>query len=168
MQTPTFRIFLASAILCCASYSKAEIVTINNIVLDGFQTVPPTGSLATGLASMTIDTETRDVTILGEFSGLEDDVLFGHLHGPAIPGRPSNLVILSLLIEGDFMRSGTFSATQRVSPFQLNVILDSRSYFNIHSLAHPDGEIRGQVFIPTPGGAGLLALGGLVAARRRR
>lgn len=168
MQTPTLRILLASAILCSVSQSNAEIITINDIVLDGFQPAPPTGSLATGLASMIIDTVTRDITIMGEFSGLEGDVIFGHLHGPAVPGQPSNLIILALQIEGDFMRSGTFSATQRVSPFQLNVILDSRSYINIHSVEHPSGEIRGQIFIPTPGGVGLLAFGGLVATRRRR
>ena len=159
-------LFLIAAL--CVGQASAEIITINDIVLDGFQPAPPTGSLATGLASMIINTDTRDITIAGVFSGLEADVIFGHLHGPAVPGQPSNLIILALEIEGDFMRSGTFHASQRVSPFQLGVILDSRSYFNIHSVAHPGGEIRGQVVIPTPSGLGLLAIGGLVATRRRR
>lgn len=146
----------------------AEIITINDIVLDGFQPAPPTDSLALGLASMIIDTETRDITIEGMFSGLEGDVLFGHLHGPAEFGQSSGLIILPLFIEGDFMRSGTFHSTQRVSAFQLNVILNSRSYLNIHSVAHPSGEIRGQVVVPSPGGLGILAMGGLIATRRKR
>jgi len=159
---------ITSVVLLMGSITQAEIVTVNDIVLDGFQTVPPTGSLASGIASMTIDTETRDFTISGSFENLEGDVIFGHLHGPADIGQPSNFIILPLQIEGDFMRSGTFTATQRVSPFQLNIILDSRSYVNIHSVAYTSGEIRGQVVVPTPGGLGLLAAGGLLAMRRQR
>lgn len=168
MQIPTLTIVLALVTFISHSPVKGEVISLTNIGLDGLQTVPSTGSLGTGLASMIIDTVTRDITIMGEFSGLEGDVIFGHLHGPAVPGQPSNLIILPLLIEGDFMRSGTFSVTQRVSPFQLNVILDSRSYLNIHSVTFPGGEIRGQIVIPAPGGVGLLAIGGLVATRRRR
>ncbi|MGV6813468.1 MAG: CHRD domain-containing protein [Phycisphaerales bacterium] len=171
MHTPFLKsaVFLAAvSSLAMSSAAMGEIIHIDDIVLDGFQPVPPTGSLASGLASVIIDTETRDISVTGSFSGLEGDVLFGHLHGPAVPGQSSNLVIFALQIQGDFMHEGTFTATQRVSPFQLNVILDSRSYLNIHSTAYPTGEIRGQVVVPTPGGLGLLAVGGLIATRRKR
>ncbi len=164
MQRPIICTVLAAA----ASVAAAEIITVDNIVLDGFQPVPPTGSLATGLASISIDTETRDLVINGTFSGLEGDVVFGHLHGPADSGQQGNLVFFSLEIEGDFMDSGTFSISRRVSFFQLSTILDSRSYINIHSTAYPNGEIRGQIYIPAPSSLGLLAMGGLVAIRRRR
>ena len=66
------------------------------------------------------------------------------------------------------MRSGTFHASQRLSASQLSVILDSRSYLNIHTTAFLGGEIRGQIVVPAPGGLGVLALGGLVVTRRRR
>ena len=164
MQRPIICAVLAAA----ASIANAEIITVENIVLDGFQPVPPTGSLATGLASISINTETRDLTIEGTFSGLEGEVLFGHLHGPADPGQVGNLVFFSLEIEGDFMDSGTFQISRRISLFHLSTILDSRSYINIHSTAYPGGEIRGQIFVPAPSSLGLLAIGGLIATRRRR
>ena len=168
MHTPFLKSVLILTSLAMSSAAMGEIIHINDIVLDGFQPVPPSGSLATGLASVVIDTDTRDISVTGSFSGLEGDVLFGHLHGPAIPGQSSNLVIFALQIQGDFMREGTFTATQRVSPFQLNVILDSRSYLNIHSTAFPTGEIRGQIVVPAPGVLGMLGLGGLAMTRRRR
>lgn len=168
MKASRFGLLLLPMTMGINSAALAEIVLVNDIAIDGFQTVPPTGSLATGLAEVTIDTQTRDFTIAGSFERLEGDVLFGHLHGPADFGQPSNIVILSLEIQGDFMRSGTFTATQRISPFQLNAVLDSRSYINIHSTAYPSGEIRGQVVVPSPGGIGLFAASGLLAMRRRR
>lgn len=151
-----------------STLSVGEIITVSNIVLDGFQPVPPTGSLATGLATVMINTETRNITIDGTFEGLEGDVLIGHLHGPGGFGMNSPLIIIPMTIGGDFGRSGTFHASQGVSQFQLNAILDSRSYINIHSFAYTEGEIRGQVVIPAPGAFGLIAMGGLIATRRRR
>jgi uncharacterized protein (TIGR03382 family) len=47
-------------------------------------------------------------------------------------------------------------------------IAQGRAYLNIHSNTFPGGEIRGFLVIPSPGGAALLGLGGLVALRRRR
>jgi len=164
MQRP---IMLAALTMTCSA-GLGEIITVNDIVLDGFQPSPPTGSLATGLASVMIDTITRDITIEGSFKGLEGDVIFGHLHGPADFGQPSNVIIIPLFIEGDFMRSGTFHANERLSPFQLGIVLDSRSYLNIHSVAHPSGEIRGQIVVPAPGSFGFLAASGLIVMRRRR
>ena len=153
--------------LCCSS-AIGGIITIDDIMLDGFQPVPPTGSLATGIASIEINTSTRDIHVEGSFEGLEGDVLFGHLHGPADFGQSSPLVIFALQIDGDFMRSGTFSADVRVNQFQFNAIMDSRTYLNIHSVAHPSGEIRGQVVVPAPSTlAGIMGFG-LIATRRRR
>jgi len=168
MQTPTMLAVLALTTSFASSVATAEIITIDNIVLDGFQPVPPTGSLATGLATVILDTDTRDITISGSFEGLEGDVFFGHLHGPADFGQPSSNILLPLFIEGDFMRSGTFHAEERLSSFQMNAVLDSRSYLNIHSFEYPDGEIRGQIVVPAPSGIAVLGLGCIASIRRRR
>ncbi len=150
------------------SQANAEIIRINDIVLDGFQPVPPTGSPGIGIAHVEIDTDTRFVTINGEFSNLVGEVTFGHLHGIADFGEVGNLIFFPLTIEGDFMHSGTFHATQRVSPFQLNVILDSRSYINIHSSTNISGEIRGQIVVPSTGALSTFAMAGLIGVRRPR
>ena len=97
MQKQTLRTILVSVISLIAAQANAEIISLIDIELNGFQTVPSTGSLATGLASVLIDTETRDFTVTGEFSGLEGDVLFGHLHGRAGFGETSNLIYMPFL-----------------------------------------------------------------------
>jgi CHRD domain len=152
----------------CACVSHADVIQIGNIGLDGFQPVPPTGSLATGTAIMTIDTDTRDIHVEGSFEGLGSNVLFGHLHGPADIGQISPIVIFALVIESDTLRSGTFHADARVNQFQFNAIMDSRTYLNIHSTDFQSGEIRGQVIIPAPGALGVLAGAGFIGLRRRR
>ena len=164
---PARSVILGTLVLLTAQAS-GDVITVSDIRLDGFQPVPPTGSLATGLASMTIDTDTRDITISGVFSGLEGPITMAHLHGPADIGQSSPLIFTFLTIETDDGFSGSFSAEDRVSSFQLNALLDSRTYLNVHTGAHPDGEIRGQVGVPAPGSAALLACLALGAAHRRR
>jgi hypothetical protein len=159
-------VFLAFGV--CASISNGELINISDIMLDGSQTVPPTGSLATGIASVQIDTLTRDILVEGSFEGFGSNVLFGHLHGPADFGQTSPVIIFALIIESDTLRSGTFHADVRVSQFQFNVIMNSRSYLNLHSTEFSSGEIRGQVVIPAPAGLGLFAVCGMIRTRRRR
>jgi hypothetical protein len=46
---------------------------------------------------------------------------------------------------------------------------EGRAYLNIHTTAFPGGEIRGfLIAVPAPATGAVLAMAGLVAARRRR
>lgn len=51
---------------------------------------------------------------------------------------------------------------------QLPSLLSNSLYVNIHTTTNPGGEIRGQIVLPEPATAGLLALGLLMLRRVRR
>jgi hypothetical protein len=89
-----------------------------------------------------------------------------HIHGFA--DTNTNAGVLSVLTNtggqtGSLSGSGTFTSTQ-IAQFSQNL-----GYVNVHSQQFAGGEIRGQlILVPGPGAAAGLALGGLVAIRRRR
>jgi hypothetical protein len=167
-MTPTiYRNAQIALVTLSAFQASADVIVINNIQLDGFQPAVPTLSPGTGIATMTINTETRFVEISGSYEGLLAPVTGAHLHGPADFGEPSAFILV--LINPTFGTEGTFSAARGVSQTILDHILNSQTFINIHTTAHPSGEIRGQVVIPSPMSVSMLALSGtFIAARRRR
>lgn len=164
MQRPIMLGILATSV----ALAHAEIITIDDVVLDGFQTIPATNSPAIGHAIVSVDTDTRDILINGTFSGMLGTVFGGHIHGPADADQNSPIVIFALDIVSQDGHSGSFSLDARLTQFQLSAFLDSRTYLNLHSTEFRDGEIRGQIVVPAPSVAALLPLGGLMLTRRRR
>nr|WP_244514696.1 CHRD domain-containing protein [Ensifer sp. LCM 4579] len=106
--------------------------------LKGSEEVPPVETSATGTADVSYDTESKNLTWTIEHSGLSGDVTAAHFHGPAAPGEnapPMVPIEVSALSQG----SATLDETQAAA------LTEGRMYVNLHTAAHPDGEIRGQV-----------------------
>lgn len=127
--------------------AAAEIITFN-IALSGSQEVPPNPSPGTGSAHITIDTVTRFVQVSGTVSGLMAPVTAGHVHGLAAPGATAGVLIafttIPITIAGNFSGSGFLSVAN------FDGLMNGLTYVNIHTLAYPGGEIRGQIVIPPP------------------
>ncbi len=117
--------------------------------LSGTSEVPPTTTTATGTATFTVNASSVDFKI--EVQGITD-VVAGHIHsgaagvnGPvrvtlvesAVPG-----VTNGVLAQGSFTSSGVSGVTYDEL---LNEIRNGTAYVNVHTVANPGGEIRGQI-----------------------
>ena len=107
--------------------------------LSGAEEVPPVETSATGTADVTYDTETMELTWTAEFSGLSGPATAAHFHGPAAAGENAGPVVPVEDLESP--SEGTATLTEE----QAAQLTEGMWYFNVHTAANPDGEIRGQV-----------------------
>lgn len=101
--------------------------------------VPPNTTGGTGRVTAALDGQTKVLTYTVSYSGLTGPPIAAHFHGPARPGQDAPPVVPVTDLANPMKGTATLSEAQ---------VTDLRSgkwYFNIHTSAHPGGEIRGQV-----------------------
>lgn len=186
-------LFVAIAALAGTTAANAAIIQYA-AVLDGASEAPPNTSAGVGTALLTYDNVAHTYRLTVSFSGLSGNVTAAHIHGatanprtgtagvmtqlPSYPGFPSGTTSGSYDRTFDMTLASTWSAafltarggsTAAAETFFINAVADGKAYLNIHTSVVPGGEIRGFFTqIPSPGSLGVLAAGGLLAARRRR
>ena len=70
-----------------------------------------------------------------------EDVTVMHIHGPAGFGTNAAVLFQFNSTEGDATEKFTLTETE------MNYLRDGLIYINVHTLSHPDGEIRGQFVV---------------------
>jgi hypothetical protein len=108
--------------------------------LSGASEVPPVTGPGSGSATASLDTTTKTLTWTVTYSGLSGPATAGHMHGPAATGANAGVLVpfqapLTSPIKG--------SAT--LTDGQISDLEAGRTYINLHTAAHPPGEIRGQL-----------------------
>ena len=121
-----------------ASPAMAEMVKMK-AMLAATQEVPPNDSAGKGTADVTFDTDTKKLDWTLQYSGLTGDATGAHFHGPADAGANADVAVP---IE-DPKSGGKGSAT--LTDAQAADLMAGKYYINVHTAAHADGEIRGQV-----------------------
>ncbi len=128
----------ALALALTVTVAQAETVKYT-ATLNGASEVPPTDSKGTGEATLNYDTDTKKLTYTLTYSGLTGDALAAHFHGPAAAG--ANGGIEAPITVGPSPITGEATLTDQKAAD----LADGKWYVNIHTKAHPAGEIRGQV-----------------------
>ena len=109
----------------------------------GDQEVPAVTTSATATLTGTYDKESRELTYTINWTGLSGDVTAAHFHGPAAAGETASP--LQDITIGTNGMDGSASATISASDALNSALLDGKVYYNLHTAANPDGEIRGHV-----------------------
>lgn len=138
-QAPWLVVTIIGAFLLCGT-ARAQQINFK-ADLSGASEVPPVTGAGSGSATASLDTATKTLTWTVTYSGLSGDTATaGHIHGPAAAGANAGVQVpfkppLTSPIKG--------SAT--LTDAQISDLEAGRMYINLHTAAHPPGEIRGQL-----------------------
>ena len=90
----------------------------------------------------------RIVTWTVSYNSLSSPITIVQFHGPAQPGKNAPGLV-SLTKQGSPVES-PITGQATLTPAQSRQFAAGDWYINIHTQAHPDGEIRGLVLTPKP------------------
>lgn len=129
--------FTAAALgILVAASAEAETITFK-AALDGATEVPAVTSDGKGSATVTLDTATKTATWKVDYSGLSGPATAAHIHGPAGPGTNAGVEVPLTIGASPLTGSATLTDAQVAD------LIGGKDYINIHTAAHPPGEIRG-------------------------
>ncbi len=129
------------AFIAASPAAYAETVNLK-ASLKGASEVPPNDSKGTGTAEVTYDTASKKLSWKGSYSGLTGNVAAAHFHGSTPPSPPAGNSAVVLPITAS---SSPFEGSATLNDAQAADLLGGKWYLNVHTAAHPGGEIRGQV-----------------------
>lgn len=166
-------------VLLAAPVQAVQIFSAN---LDGAQEVPPSGSSATGNATLVLSDDDQSLSYVITIVGLDfasqtpdtgDDVTRMHIHnapaganGPIVfgfidPSDDTDDFVLSFVASTlTATITGVWDTTDAGQPLAdfLDALRSGQLYINVHTERAPGGEVRGQI-VPEPTTMALLALG---------
>jgi len=142
-MTRQFAMLMAAGILTAGAAGPLQAETIHYATtLAGSAEVPPNTSAGTGTVAADLNTNTRTFTYTVTYSGLTGPAVAAHFHGPAAPGTNAPPVIAMKSLASPIKGSAV------LTPDQMADLQAGKWYFNVHTKAHPGGEIRGQLTAP--------------------
>ena len=125
---------LAAALACTSALALADTM---NVKLSGDQEVPAVQSSGSGSGAITIN---DDGSVSGSVTASGFTPTAAHIHeGKA---GTNGKVIVPFTKEGDKFSA---PAGAKLSADQMKAFKDGDLYVNIHSAAHPGGEVRAQL-----------------------
>lgn len=130
---------LAAAAALTSSSAFAETMSFK-ADLKGSSEVPATTSRGTGDVTATYDTTGKKLSWKGTVTGLTGNATAAHFHGPAEPGKNAGV-----MVPAPGVTTGPFEGSANLTDDQAKALMAGQTYFNVHTAANPNGEVRGQV-----------------------
>jgi len=141
---------LVIGLVFCGSAAFAGLIHASpisfTVPLTGAEQVPPVETPAKGSAAITYDSATRVVTWTITYTGLSAPATMAHFHGPTEKGK--NAPVLIWLSTKGSPAESPFKGEATLTPEQAQQFTAGEWYINVHTQAHPGGEIRAQVVPP--------------------
>ena len=128
---------LVLAVAAFSSYAGIAAAADVKVTLSGDQEAPPVTSAGTGTGTITVG---DDKSVKGSVTTKGIDGTAAHIHEAAV-GK-NGPVVIPLEKKGD---TYTVPANAKLTDAQFASFKAGNLYVNVHSAAHPDGEIRGQL-----------------------
>ncbi len=132
---------IAAALAGAAIATAAHAETLRfRATLNGASEVPPNTTTGTGEATATLDTTTKAFNYTVTYSGLTGPATAAHFHGPAEAGAnaPPKVMLMNVA-------TSPIKGSATLTDEQIADLRAGKWYVNVHTMAHPPGEIRGQV-----------------------
>jgi hypothetical protein len=137
-------IMLGALASCGGSDGDARLAFV--AALTGAQEVPPNSSTATGSGTAKFDPASRILTADVTTTGIVGTA--AHIHSGAVGISGPIVFPLTQTAPGSGVWSTTVTA---LTDAQVDLLKSGGYYFNVHSAALPNGEIRGQITAPASG-----------------
>jgi hypothetical protein len=133
-------LYVTAAVLCLSFANIAAAETLRFATgLKGSDEVPPNTTGGTGQVKATLDTTSKTFKYDVTYSGLTGPATMAHFHGPAGPGVNAPPIITMKTL------ASPIKGTATLTDAQITDLKAGNWYFNVHTAAHPPGEIRGQL-----------------------
>ncbi|CAG9225716.1 MULTISPECIES: CHRD domain-containing protein [Burkholderia cepacia complex] len=133
------QVALLTGVLAAGS-AAAETVRLS-ASLQPSSEVPPTATKGAGAVDATYDTATHLLRWTVTYENLTGPATAAHFHGPAPVGQNAGVQVP---IPKDELAS-PIKGSKELTDAQVAELTSGKWYFNVHTKAHPAGEIRGQV-----------------------
>ena len=135
---PSLAVFIASTVLGAAP-AFADMAAFK-ADLKGSTEVPANDSKGSGTVDATYDSTSKKLSWTVTYTGLTGPATAAHFHGPATATTNAPPVVpLSGNLASPIKGEATLTDAQAAE------LLGGQIYFNVHTAAHKDGEVRGQV-----------------------
>lgn len=128
--------FAVAGLLSGAAFAETMSFHAN---LDTASQVPPGMGGGKGTFDGKLDTSTKMLSYTVTVSGLSGPATAAHFHGPAAPGTNAGVLVP---IAG---MTSPMKGSAKMTDAQISDLEAGKVYVNIHTKAHPDGEVRGNV-----------------------
>ena len=139
MTATLFRACFVAVSCLVAIPALAETIALQAELKPQNQVPAINGNPASGNCSVGFEAQSKMLSWTCSYSGMTGKALAGHFHGPADATKTAGVVITLPKIDSPFEDKATLTDAQAAE------LLAGKWYVNIHTAAHPGGEIRGQV-----------------------